>query len=165
VIVDVVLRNADGLELTAELKTRYPIPVLVFSTQEESLYAVRAFRVGASGYVSKRETEEVVLVAIRCVLAGEIWMSDALRRELAVKYVRGRTIETDSPLHTLSKRELHIFRLIGEGRTTRQIAGLLSRSVKTVESHIEHIKDKMSIRSAAELAQRATRWVETGRSN
>lgn len=165
VIVDVELLDADGLELTAELRLRYPaIRVLVFSSHEESLYAVRALRVGASGYFSTREPGEVLLAAIRCALAGETWMSDGLRRELAARYVRGRTIEADSPLDTLSVRELHVFRLIGEGRTTRQVAQVLSRSVKTVESHIEHIKNKLTIRTAAELVHRATRWVETGRS-
>ena len=97
------------------------------------------------------------------MLAGEIYMSDALQRRLATRYVGGRTLETSSPIHALSDRELQVFRLIGQGRTTRQIAGTLTRSVKTIESHLEHIKNKLGIRSAAELAQRATQWVETGR--
>jgi len=165
-ILDVSLGDADGLELTAELKTRHAaMQILVFSNHDESLYAMRALRAGASGYVSKRERGEVVVAAIRCVLAGQTWMSEALQRELAAKYVRGRTMGNDSLLDPLSSRELHIFRLVGEGRSTRQIADLLSRSVKTIESHLEHIKNKLTIRSAAELAQRATRWVETGRLN
>jgi DNA-binding NarL/FixJ family response regulator len=163
-IVDIGLRNADGLQLIADLKARHlQTKVLVLSMHEESLYAVRALRAGAEGYVCKREPGEILLAAIRCVLAGETWMSAALRQELAAKYVSGRTMENDSPLAALTSRELSVFRLIGEGRTTRQIAEILGRSIKTVESHIEHIKGKLTIGSAAELAQRATQWVESGR--
>jgi DNA-binding NarL/FixJ family response regulator len=90
-------------------------------------------------------------------------MSEALQRRLAKQYIGGRTLEMPSPVRALSDRQLQIFRLIGQGRTTRQIAGTLSRSVKTIESHIAHIKNKLVIDTAAELAQRATQWVETGR--
>jgi DNA-binding NarL/FixJ family response regulator len=90
-------------------------------------------------------------------------MSETLQRQLAKQYVRGRTLETASPINSLSDRQLQVFRLVGQGRSTRQIAITLSRSVKTIESHIEHIKDKLGISSAAELAQRATQWVEAGR--
>jgi DNA-binding NarL/FixJ family response regulator len=90
-------------------------------------------------------------------------MSEALQRRLAERYVGGHTLETASIMHTLTDRELQVFRLKGQGRTTRQIAGTLSRSVKTIESHLEHIKNKLGLESAAELAHRATQWVETGR--
>jgi DNA-binding NarL/FixJ family response regulator len=162
-IVDIGLRNADGLQLMADLKACHrQTPVLVLSMHEESLYAVRALRAGADGYVCKRDPGETLLAAIRCVLAGETWMSATLRQELAARYVGGRTLENDSPLAALTSRELSVFRLIGEGRTTRQIAEILGRSIKTVESHIEHIKGKLTIGSAAELAQRATQWVGSG---
>ena len=164
VIVDISLGDEDGLDLVKEIRTRYPkVPSLVLSVHDEAVYAERALSAGALGYVTKQELDETVLGAIRRALAGEIYMSEALQRRLATRYVGGRTLDTSSPIDALSDRELQVFRLIGRGRTTRQIAAALSRSFKTVESHLEHIKNKMGIRSAAELAQRATQWVETGR--
>ena len=163
-IVDIALGDEDGLDLVKEIKTRYPkVRSLVLSMHDEAVYAERALTAGALGYVTKQGLEETVLGAIRCVLAGEIYMSEALQRRLARRYVGGRTLETGSPMDALSDRELQVFRLIGQGRTTRQIAETLARSVKTVESHLEHIKNKLGISSAAELAQRATLWIETGR--
>jgi DNA-binding NarL/FixJ family response regulator len=163
-IVDLALGDDDGLDLVKEIKTRYPkIPSLVLSVHDETVYAERALSAGALGYVTKEQLEKTLLGAIRCTLAGERYMSVVLQRRLAERYVRGRTLDTDSPIRTLSDRELQVFRLIGQGRTTRQIAGTLARSNKTIESHIEHIKNKLGIFSAAELAQRATLWVEIGR--
>ena len=164
VIVDLSLGDDDGLDLVKEIKTRYPkIPSLVLSMYDEALYAERALSAGALGYVTKQQLDETVLAAIRRVLGGKVYMSDALQRRLAEQYVAGRTLETGSPMDTLSDRELQVFGLIGRGRTTRQIAGTMARSVKTIESHLEHIKNKLGVASAAELAQRATQWVETGR--
>jgi DNA-binding NarL/FixJ family response regulator len=163
-IVDLSLGDEDGLDLIKEMKLRYPkVPSLVLSVHDEAIYAERALSAGALGYVSKQQLDDTVLAAICGVLAGETYMSEALRRRLAERYVHGQTLETASPVRRLSDRELQVFRLIGQGRTTRQIAGMLSRSVKTIESHLEHIKNKLGIQSAAELAQRATLWVETGR--
>ncbi len=132
---------------------------------DEAVYAERALSAGALGYVAKQELDQTVLGAIRCALAGERYMSESLQRRLAERYVGGCTLETGSPMDALSDRELQVFRLIGQGRTTRQIAETLARSVKTVESHLEHIKNKLAIQFAAELAQRATQWVETGRAD
>jgi DNA-binding NarL/FixJ family response regulator/two-component sensor histidine kinase len=163
VIVDLALGDDDGLDLVKEIKARYPkVPSLVLSMHDEEVYAERALSAGALGYVVKQEVDETVLGAIRRVLAGDRYMSEALQRRLAERYVGGRTLERDSPIRTLSDRELHVFRLVGQGRTTRQIAMTLSRSVKTIESHLEHIKNKLGLESAAELAHRATLWVETG---
>ncbi len=163
-IVDLSLGDEDGLDLIKEMKLRYPkVPSLVLSMHDEAIYAERALSAGALGYVTKQQLDDTVLGAIRRVLAGETYMSEELQRRLAERYVRGQTLETASPLQRLSDRELQVFRLIGQGRTTRQIAGALSRSVKTIESHLEHIKNKLGIESAAALAQRATVWVETGR--
>jgi DNA-binding NarL/FixJ family response regulator len=164
VIVGLALGDEDGLDLVREIKTRYPrVHSLVFSGHDETVYAERALSAGALGYVAKTDLDEIVLGAIRRALAGERYMSEALQRRLAERYVGGRTLETDSPLHALTDRELQVFRLVGRGRTTRQIAGALARSVKTVESHLEHIKNKLGLQCAAELAHRATQWVETGR--
>ncbi len=163
-IVDLSLGDEDGLDLVKEMKLRYPqVPSLVLSMHDEAIYAERALHAGALGYVTKQQLDDTVLAAIRRVLSGETYMSEALQRRLAERYVRGQTLETASPVHRLSDRELQVFRLIGQGRTTRQIAGTLSRSVKTIESHLEHVKNELGIQSAAELAQRATLWVETGR--
>jgi DNA-binding NarL/FixJ family response regulator len=163
-IVDLSLGDEDGLDLIKEMKLRYPkVPSLVLSMHDEAIYAERVLRAGAVEYVAKHELDETVLGAIRCTLAGKTYMSEALQRRLAERYVGGRTLETGSPMGALSDRELQVLGLIGRGRTTRQIAETLSRSVKTVESHLEHIKNKLGILSAAELAQRATQWVEASR--
>ena len=165
VIVDLELEGGDdGLDLVKDLKKRHPqIPALVLSMHDEAVYAERSLRAGARGYITKQQLDETVLVAIRQVLAGEMYMSDKLRARLATKFVAGQTLETDSPLAVLTDRELQVFRLIGEGRTTRQIAEAVNLSIKTIESHREHIKQKLNLESSAELAQRATQWVETGR--
>ncbi|MBE0620232.1 MAG: response regulator transcription factor [Burkholderiales bacterium] len=163
VIVDLVLGGADGLELIKEMKAQHPqIPALVLSMHDEALYAERALRAGARGYVNKQQLDDTVLVAIGRVLGGETYISDKLKAQFATQFVAGRTLQTDSPLNALSDRELQVFRLIGQCRSTRAIAQALNLSVKTIESHREHIKQKLGLESAAELARRATLWVETG---
>ncbi|MGJ4907267.1 response regulator [Bradyrhizobium sp. HKCCYLRH2015] len=164
VIVDLALGDDDGLDLVKEIKARHPgVRSLVLSMYDEEVFAERALCAGALGYVTKQQLESTVIAAIRRVLAGETYMSEALQRRLAERCVGARPLEAASPVRTLSDRELQVFRLVGQGRTTRQIAGLLNRSVKTVESHLEHIKNKLAIESAAELAQRAAQWVTIGR--
>lgn len=162
VIVDLVLEGSDGLDLVKAVQEHHPeIPALVLSMHDESVYAERSLRAGARGYITKHELSERLLIAIRRVLAGELYMSEALERRFARRFVSGGTLDRDSPVGALSDRELQVFRLIGQGRGTRQIAGALHLSVKTIESHCEHIKQKLVLESAAELAQRATQWVET----
>lgn len=160
VIVDLQLEGRDGLDLVRGLNARHPkIPTLVLSMHDEAVYAERSLRAGARGYVTKQQLDDTVLVAIRQLLAGETYMSDRLKARLAEKYLAGRTLEEDSPLDALSDRELQVFRLIGQGRSTRQIAESLNLSIKTIESHCAHIKQKLTLESAAELAQSAIRWV------
>jgi DNA-binding NarL/FixJ family response regulator len=164
VVVDIELGESDGLDLVKAMKKNHPvIPALVLSMHDESVYAERSLRAGARGYVTKQQLDDTVLAAIQCVLDGGTYMSDALKERLAGKFVVGRTLDTDSPLDALSDRELQVFRLIGQGRSTRQIAEILSLSIKTIESHREHIKQKLTIESATELVHSATRWVETGK--
>ena len=164
VIVDLVLEGCDGLDLVKYMKTHHPqIPALVLSMHDEAVYAERSLRAGARGYITKQELGDTLLAAIQRLLDGEMYMSHKLKARLAEKFVTGRTLQTSSPLDALSDRELQVFRLIGQGRSTRQIAETLHLSIKTIESHREHIKRKLSIASAAELAQRATQWIETGR--
>jgi len=163
VIVDLVLEGCDGLDLVKDMKTRHTqIPALVLSMHDEAVYAERSLRAGARGYVTKQELDDTLLTAIHRLLDGDIYMSRNLEARLAANFVTGRTLYTSSVMDALSDRELQVFRLIGQGRSTRQIAETLHLSIKTIESHREHIKQKLSIRSAAELAQRATQWVETG---
>jgi DNA-binding NarL/FixJ family response regulator len=163
VIVDLELDGRDGLDLIKDMKARHSeVPALVLSMHDEAVYAERCLRAGARGYVTKQELDDTVLTAIRRLLAGEVYMSDKLQRRLAVKFVAGRTLDTDSPLDALSDRELQVFRLIGRGRSTRQIAASLTLSIKTIESHVEHIKHKLDLESAAQLAHCAIQWVETG---
>lgn len=164
VIVDLALKNSDGLDLVRSMGKRHPrIPALVLSMHDEALYAERSLRAGARGYVTKQQGGRTVLVAIRRVLYGETYMSDQLQGRLAAKFVAGRTLATNSPLEALSGRELQVFRLIGEGRSTRQIAKTLSLSVKTIESRRAHIKSKLTLGTSAELARCATQWIDTSR--
>jgi DNA-binding NarL/FixJ family response regulator len=162
-LVDLELIGCHGLDLIKAMKTRHPtIPALVLSMHQESVYAGRALRAGARGYISKLQLDETLLAAIRRVLAGEMYMSEKLVQQFARKYVGGQMLQAEAPMDVLSDRELQVFRLIGQGRSTRQIGEVLTLSIKTIESHAEHIKHKLTLASAPELAQRATQWVETG---
>lgn len=164
VIADLSLKHDDGLELIKDLKRQYPnLPVLVLSMHEETIYAERALRAGANGYVTKQEMDDTVLVAIRRVLAGEVHISESMGREFTRKFMAGGTLEKPAGLERLSDREFEVFQLIGCGKSTREIARLLGLSVKTIESHREHLKLKLDLTSGTELARCATVWIETGR--
>jgi len=166
VIVDLVLGEEDGLALVNEIDRLHPeIPSLVLTMHDETVYAERSLRAGALGYVNKQQLDETILFAIRRLLDGERYMSEKLEQQLLAKYLGGQTLETSSLLDALSNRELQVFRLIGQGRTTRQIAKTLTLSIKTIESHREHIKNKLALKSSAEMAQRAAQWVEANHIN
>jgi DNA-binding NarL/FixJ family response regulator len=159
VIVDLSLNGPDGLELLKNIRTRDPnLPVLILSMLDESLYAERALCAGANGYIMKQEATEKVLVAIRRILGGEIYVSDRMANRMLHRFVGGAPMQARSPIAELTDRELEVFRLIGEGHGTRQIAEQLHISVKTVESYQAHIKDKLSLKNSRELLQRAIRW-------
>src|SRR6202451_3568054 len=158
-IVDISLNGPDGLELLKNIRLTSPrLPVLVLSMHDESIYAERALRAGANGYIMKQEATEKVLVALRRILSGEIYVSDRIANNMLRHYVRGANVSEHSSVSDLSDRELEVFRLIGEGQGTRQIADALHLSVKTVESYQAHIKEKLSLRSARELVQHAVQW-------
>jgi DNA-binding NarL/FixJ family response regulator len=125
---------------------------------DESIYAERAMRAGANGYIMKQEATEKVLVAIRRILQGGVYLSDRLTNTMLQQFVHGTWAPKTSPLVTLTDRELEVFRLIGEGHGTRQIADELHLSVKTIESYQAHIKEKLSLRNARELVQHAIEW-------
>ena len=158
-IVDISLNGPDGLELLKTIRITMPrLPVLILSMHDESLYAERALRAGANGYIMKQEATEKVLVALRRILSGEIYVSDRIASSMMRHYVRGANLSEHSSISELTDRELEVFRLIGEGHGTRQIAETLHLSVKTVESYQAHIKEKLSLRSARELVQHAVQW-------
>lgn len=163
VLVDLELDGSHGLDLIKAMKTRYPsIPALVLSMHDETIYADRSLVAGARGYITKQQLDETLLVAIRQVLDGERYLSNKLEARLVDKYLGGLTIESDASLEGLSDRELQVFRLIGQGQSTREIAEINNLSIKTIESHIEHIKHKLLLGNATELAHCAIQWVESG---
>ena len=158
-IVDISLNGPDGLELLKNIRLTAPrLPVLILSMHDESIYAERALRAGANGYIMKQEATEKVLVALRRILSGEIYVSGRIANSMLRHYVRGANPSEHSSISELTDRELEVFRLIGEGHGTRQIAEVLHLSVKTVESYQAHIKEKLCLRSARELVQHAVEW-------
>ena len=160
-IVDLSLKDESGLELIKDIKVRYPrLPVLVLSMADEGIYAERVLRAGASGYMMKEEATEKVLAAIRCVLAGNVYLSDAMAARMLQRFVDGRTDAGASPVDRLSDRELEVFQLIGRGLGTAQIAKKLHLSPKTIETYRAHIKDKLGLESATQLLRRAIQFVE-----
>jgi DNA-binding NarL/FixJ family response regulator len=161
VVLDISLRGSGGLDLIKTVGDRQPdLPVLVLSMHDESLYAERAIRAGARGYIMKEEATEKLLSAINRVLEGEIYLSETMSRKLLSQLVSRRRGREGSPIAALSDRELEVFQLIGQGYSTREIAEQLHVSGKTVESHREHIKDKLQLRNATELMQQAFQWVQ-----
>jgi DNA-binding NarL/FixJ family response regulator len=158
-VVDISLNGPDGLDLLKDVRTRYPeLPVLILSMHDESIYAERALRAGAQGYIMKQEASEKVLVALRRILNNEIYVSERIANRMLQRYIGSPSDGRASSISDLTDRELEVFRLIGEGHSTRQIAEQLHISVKTVESYQAHIKEKLSLRSARELVQHAIQW-------
>jgi DNA-binding NarL/FixJ family response regulator len=155
-IVDISLSGPDGLDLLKNIRTVYPnLPVLILSMHDESIYAERALRARANGYIMKQEATEKVLVAVRRILKGDIYLSDRMASKVLHQFVSGVPADMNSRVSSLSDRELEVFRLIGEGRSTRQIAEKLNLSIKTVETYQAHIKEKLSLHSGRELVQHA----------
>jgi DNA-binding NarL/FixJ family response regulator len=158
-IVDISLNGPDGIDLLKNVRISHPsLPVLILSMHDEMVYAERALRAGANGYIMKQEATENVLVAVRRILSGEIYVSVRIANQMLKHYITGSGTLRNSSIADLSDRELEVFRLIGEGHGTRQIAEELHISIKTVESYQAHIKEKLSLRSARELMQRAIQW-------
>ena len=160
-VVDVSLPGMNGLELVKHLVARDPdVRVLVVSRHDEALYAERAVRAGAKGYVSKLEADDQIVQAVRHVLRGGIYMSEELKDRMLFGAAVGRKDAMESPLEVLSDRELEVFEMTGRGLPTREIAERLHLSVKTVESYRARIKTKLNLDSGTELMQHAVRWVE-----
>jgi len=161
VIADISLKDSSGLELMRNIKAQYSgLPVLVVSAHDESIYAEIAFRAGALGYLMKQEALDKVISAIRRVLSGNIYVSEALAAKMLQQQIRGKTDIQESPVKGLSDRELEVFQLIGQWKKTSEIAQELHLSVKTIEYYREQIKRKLNLKNSAELTQHATAWVQ-----
>ncbi len=162
-IIDISLPGMSGMELVKHLEALHPdILTLVVSRHDESLYAERAIRAGAKGYIMKLEAGDVIVKAVRRVLNGGIYVSDEINERLLLSMATGgKERITQSPLEVLSDRELEVFELTGRGAGTRDIAERLHLSVKTVESYRSRIKKKLNLESATELMQHAVQWVES----
>jgi DNA-binding NarL/FixJ family response regulator len=159
VMVDISLPGANGIELIKQIKAEHPnMPILMMSMHDESLYALRSLRSGALGYVMKREGPEAMLNALRKVLSGQICVSSAFGEQLIFKMARGQETGSGSPIDNLSDRELEVLHLVGQGQSSHQIATSLHLSVKTIESHRLHIKEKLGFKNAAEMVRFAMDW-------
>ena len=158
-LIDISLKTASGLELVKDLKVHHPnVALIVLSMHDEMLYAERAIRAGARGYVMKRETTKEVLIAIRRVLQGDVYVSERVVNLMARRLGSPRKAAASSPVEQLSDRELEIFRLLGQGRTTSQIATDLHLSLKTVQAYCARAKEKFGVDSLTELLRAAIRW-------
>ena len=160
-IVDISLRQGSGIELIKQIQSlKLPVAVIVLSMHDESLYAERALRAGARGYVMKRETAKNVVAAIRRVLDGKLYLSENLTAHFAERFVDPRANLTTSAVSLLSDRELEVFQLLGQACETREIAEKLNVSMKTVQAFCARIKEKLNLSSATELLREAIRWHE-----
>jgi len=163
IIADITLAQGSGLELIKDVRGIYPrAAIIVLSMHEESLYAERALRAGARGYVMKKESTKKILVAIRQVLEGKLYISDRFAATMAEKFIDGKN-QGASPVEGLSDRELQVFVMIGQGIETRQIAESLHLSIKTVQVYCARIKEKLNLANATELVREAIRWHEASK--
>jgi DNA-binding NarL/FixJ family response regulator len=161
-VVDVSLQGTSGIEFVKNaLSMRPRLLVLMMSMYEELLYAPRAFRAGARGYIMKHEASDKILTALRQIMEGKAYISSQLKEKLAERVLVSRTHEVEDPVEQLSDREMEVFELIGDGYTTRQVAKRLNLSVKTIDSYREHLKIKLHIGDAPNLLQHAIRWTKT----
>jgi DNA-binding NarL/FixJ family response regulator len=163
-LIDISLENESGLELIKQLGSQFPhVALIVLSMHDEALYAERALRAGARGYVMKHETSKSVLASIRRVLGGGVYVSERIVNRMAIRFTSSREARARSPVERLSDRELEIFRLLGQGRTTSQIAGDLNLSLKTVQAYCARAKEKFGVTSLTELLRAAIRWDDASR--
>jgi DNA-binding NarL/FixJ family response regulator len=162
VLVDISLKNESGLELVKNLENQFPlVALIVLSMHDEALYAERALRAGARGYVMKRESTKSVLASIRRVLEGGVYVSERVVNSMARRISSSPKRVESSPVERLSDRELEIFRLLGQGRTTAQIAEDLHLSLKTVQAYCARAKEKFGVSSLGELLRAAIRWEDS----
>jgi DNA-binding NarL/FixJ family response regulator len=160
-IVDLKLNDGNGIALIKELAERYAdMKVLALSMHDETLFAERALRAGAAGYVSKHDAGRTIIHAIRTVLEGGVYLSERMANRMITRSVGlNKQPKTSSPLEQLSDRELEIFEMIGDGLTSREIAEELDVSQRTIDTHRENIKQKLNLKNAVELMKHAVQWV------
>ena len=162
ILADISLTGKSGLELIKDVQAMHRnLPVLVISMHDESLYAERVLRAGGRGYIMKQEGGKQIMQAIRHVLSGQIYVSSKMSGKILERFSGHRAESASSPVEGLTDREFEVFQLIGQGKGTRQIAEQLHLSVKTVEVHRQHIKEKLKLTDAPALARYAVRWVES----
>ena len=159
-LVDISLNGNDGIDFIKNVRTfQTDLPVLVLSMHDETTYAQRALRAGAQGYIMKKDAADRVIQAIRKVLSGVIYLSEKAGTQILQQIMHGRTSSSAaSPIERLSDRELQVVHMIGSGNTTREIARDLKLSVKTIEAHRAHIKDKLALENATELVKFCVQW-------
>jgi two-component system response regulator NreC len=162
-IVDISLPGTSGLELVKLMHAQQPeLLILMMSMHDEALYSDRAFRAGAKGYVMKQEATERLLMAIRKILNGGVYVSDRMQTVMVQRFLSSGMDQKVSFIDNLTDREFEILRMIGQGLTVSEIATKLGRSVKTVEAHRANLREKLGLKRAAELARFATQWAERG---
>lgn len=163
VVIDISLKTGSGIDLIQRIRTRWPeIRMLVWSMHDDSLYAERALRAGAHGYINKEHATGRIVDAIRQVLEGQVYLSpDASSQMLSA--VIGKERRDKSPIESLSNRELQVFEMLGNGLATREIAARLNVSIKTVETHRQRIKNKLQVDTSTQLTRKATLWVSVER--
>lgn len=159
-IIDVSLETGSGIELVKEVKARFPnVKILVWSMFDESLYAERAIKAGALGYIDKKNVREDIIKAIRTVLAGNVYLSPEYSEKVINRLRDGDSPEAKLPTEALSDRELETFRLIGQGRNTAEIAERMALTISTIETYRSRIKEKLELKNASQLIREATVWV------
>ena len=163
IIADITMKDGGGLEFIKDVRAVHgEIPMLIVSMHDEKVYAERALRAGASGYIMKEESASHLITAILRVLDGGVYLSDTMSVRLLRSVANPKSRNTGSPLQTLTDREFEVFQLIGQGHTTEEIARQLSLSPKTVDVHRAHIKEKLNLKSGTALIHQAVQWFQTG---
>jgi DNA-binding NarL/FixJ family response regulator len=158
-IADISLKQGDGIELVRDVRAHHPqLPILVLSMHDETIYAERMLAAGANGYIMKQAASEQFLIALRRVLDGGIYVSEAVGNNMIQKFAAGGSYISANPIDRLSNRELQILHMIGKGMSTRETAHSLNLSIKTVESHRQRIKRKLNLSTGTQLVQYAINW-------
>ncbi|TWU46656.1 response regulator transcription factor [Rubripirellula reticaptiva] len=159
-VIDVSLKSSSGIDLVKVIKERYPcVKMLVWSMYDDSLYAERAVRAGAMGYINKQQVTDRIIEAIRTIIGGELFLSKEVSARILNRVIAGRASVAAAPIESLSDRELETFRLIGQGITTKEIATAMNLSPKTIETYRSRIKEKLGLDDTTLLTREATQWV------
>ena len=163
VMTDIALPGLDGVEFIKKILAEFPqLPILIMTVHEEAEYALRAFRAGARGYLKKKEAVEKTVEALRTVVAGNLYVSEDFRDKIVFKAILGEDTDSAAPMDKLSPREWDVIALIAEEKSTREIAEEMGLSVKTVETHRAHLKEKLGFKCCDDLSSFAKEWLAAG---